>query len=149
MTVPRDEFLSEEDLDLQNLTQEELIAYWNLWLLQAQATNELDAPFYEHGVFRRDPAVPLHAEAPRRMPDVDPDWRGFRVREYLARLPTDQDWARREADRFRDCSTDERFDALEDLLRLMQELLGSQEPIGDGSLPFWRHWSDSSLGRPR
>ena len=34
----RDEFLSEEDLDLRNLSWDELIAYWNLWLEQAQAT---------------------------------------------------------------------------------------------------------------
>jgi hypothetical protein len=53
----RDEFLSEEDLDLRNLTQEELIAYWNLWLHQAQATNDLDEALYSHGVFERDPAV--------------------------------------------------------------------------------------------
>lgn len=59
MSGRRDEFLSEEVLDLQNLSEAELIAWWNLWLLQAQATNDLDAPFYEHGVFRRDPAVPL------------------------------------------------------------------------------------------
>lgn len=32
----RDEFLSDEDLDLRNLSEEELIAYWNLWLHQAQ-----------------------------------------------------------------------------------------------------------------
>jgi hypothetical protein len=59
MTDLRDEFLSEEDLDLRNLSQEELIAYWNLWLEQAQATNDLDEAFYSHGVFERDPAVPL------------------------------------------------------------------------------------------
>jgi hypothetical protein len=47
----RDEFLSEEDLDLRNLSQEELIAYWNLWLEQAQATNDLDKALYSHGVF--------------------------------------------------------------------------------------------------
>lgn len=58
MTEIRDEFLSEEDLDLQNLSQEELIAYWNLWLAQAQITNDLDEPLYSHGVFERDPAVP-------------------------------------------------------------------------------------------
>jgi hypothetical protein len=57
MTELRDEFLSEEDLDLRNLSQEELIAYWNLWLLQAQATNDLDEALYSHGVFERDPAV--------------------------------------------------------------------------------------------
>jgi hypothetical protein len=53
----RDEFLSEEDLDLRNLSDEELIAYWNLWLAQAQSTNDLDAALYSHGVFERDPAA--------------------------------------------------------------------------------------------
>ena len=53
---PRDEFLSEEDLDLRNLSQEELVAYWNLWLNQAQATNDLDRALYSHGVFESDPA---------------------------------------------------------------------------------------------
>jgi hypothetical protein len=48
---PRDEFLSQEDLDLRNLSWDELIAYWNLWLEQAQATNDLDAHEYSHGVF--------------------------------------------------------------------------------------------------
>jgi hypothetical protein len=47
----RDEFLSEEDLDLRNLSQEELYAYWNLWLEQAQASNDLDQYSYSHGVF--------------------------------------------------------------------------------------------------
>ncbi len=50
----RDEFLSEEDLDLANLTWEEFLAYWDLWLLQAQATNDLDADEYTHGVFMLD-----------------------------------------------------------------------------------------------
>ena len=58
MIEMEDEFLSEEDLDLRNMTWEELVAYWNLWLLQAQATNDLDDAFYSHGVFERDPAVP-------------------------------------------------------------------------------------------
>ena len=53
--VRRDEFLSEEDLDLRNLSQEELIAYWNLWLEQAQASNELDEKSYSHGVFETAP----------------------------------------------------------------------------------------------
>ena len=47
----RDEFLSEEDLDLRNLSESELLAYWDLWLHQAQATNALDAHQYSHGVF--------------------------------------------------------------------------------------------------
>lgn len=47
----RDEFLSEEDLDLRNLSEDELYAWWNLWLRQAQATNDRDADTYSHGVF--------------------------------------------------------------------------------------------------
>jgi len=57
MTGPRDEFLSEEDLDLRNLSDEEFAAWWLLWMRQAQVTNDLDAGTYEHGVFRYDPAV--------------------------------------------------------------------------------------------
>lgn len=56
MTPLRDEFLSEEDLDLRNLTDEELLAYWNQWLEQAQATNEVDAHTYSHGVFQQEPS---------------------------------------------------------------------------------------------
>lgn len=52
----RDEFLSEEDLDLANLSWEELIACWNEWLRQAQATNDADAEKYSHGVFVCSPA---------------------------------------------------------------------------------------------
>ena len=47
----RDEFLSEEDLDLRNLNREELYAYWDYWLLQAQVTNDRDRRSYSHGVF--------------------------------------------------------------------------------------------------
>ncbi len=51
MEAERDEFLSAEDLDLRNLSEQELVAYWNLWLEQAQATNDLDEHTYSHGVF--------------------------------------------------------------------------------------------------
>ncbi len=51
----RDEFLSEEDLDLKNMTKEELYAYWDAWLLQAQSTNDADAHTYSHGVFLYEP----------------------------------------------------------------------------------------------
>ncbi|RCK80800.1 MAG: hypothetical protein OZSIB_2688 [Candidatus Ozemobacter sibiricus] len=47
----RDEFLSEEDLDLASLTLEELERVWQEWLRQAQASNDLDAWVYSHGVF--------------------------------------------------------------------------------------------------
>ena len=49
----RDEFLSEEDLDLRTMTEAELYAYWDMWLRQAQATNDLDRHTYSHGVFSR------------------------------------------------------------------------------------------------
>lgn len=69
MNIP-DQFLSEEDLDLQNLTEEELIAYWNLWLEQAQATNDEDADEYSHGVFMLMKAPPkLQTQTPNRKPD--------------------------------------------------------------------------------
>ena len=59
MQTERDEFLSEEDLDLRNLSEPELIAYWNLWLEQAQATNELDKNSYSHGVFETAPILSI------------------------------------------------------------------------------------------
>jgi hypothetical protein len=69
VTEIRDEFLSEEDLDLEGLSWEELIAYWNLWLEQAQATNDLDQALYSHGVFEREPEVSRrHDDPPRRQP---------------------------------------------------------------------------------
>ncbi len=51
----QDEFLSEEDLDLRNMTWDEVMAYSVLWLEQAQATNDLDQHLYSHGVFEREP----------------------------------------------------------------------------------------------
>lgn len=51
MNYIRDEFLSEEDLDLRNLKEDELIAYWNMWLEQAQTSNSIDEYRYSHGVF--------------------------------------------------------------------------------------------------
>jgi hypothetical protein len=57
VTEPCDEFLSEEDLDLRNLTDEELVAWWNAWLLQAQATNDRDERAYSHGVFTVEPST--------------------------------------------------------------------------------------------
>ena len=47
----RDEFLSEEDLDIKNMSDEELYAYWNFWLKLAQSSNDLDCYTYSHGVF--------------------------------------------------------------------------------------------------
>lgn len=62
MDAIRDEFLSPEDLDLRNLTFDELLAYWDLWLEQAQITNDLDQDTYSHGVFTQ---APSHQPMPR------------------------------------------------------------------------------------
>jgi hypothetical protein len=51
------EFLSEEDLDLENLSWEELLVVWDLWLKQAQSTNQEDRQTYEHGVFTWEPSA--------------------------------------------------------------------------------------------
>jgi hypothetical protein len=57
MNEIRDEFLSEEDLDLRNLTSEELDEVWMSWLVQAQITNDVDDATYSHGVFERSPTA--------------------------------------------------------------------------------------------
>lgn len=46
-----DEFLSKEDLDLKDVPEDELFAWWDLWLEMAQATNERDEHTWSHGVF--------------------------------------------------------------------------------------------------
>ena len=51
----KDEFLSPEDLDLRELSKEELYAWWDLWLRQAQASNDRDEHLYSHGVFMLEP----------------------------------------------------------------------------------------------
>jgi len=55
-------FLSDEDLDLANLSWEELLAWWDLWLRQAQSTNDLDEHLYSHGVFRIEPGWEMTPE---------------------------------------------------------------------------------------
>lgn len=44
------ELLSEDDLNLKEMTPEELDRAWDLWFDLAQATNDFDPP-YTHGVF--------------------------------------------------------------------------------------------------
>jgi hypothetical protein len=52
--------LSEDDLNLKDMTDEELAAAWDLWFDLAQSTNDFDPP-YTHGVF-----VPLEPDLARR-----------------------------------------------------------------------------------
>jgi hypothetical protein len=44
------ELLSEDDLNLKDMTPEELDRAWDLWFELAQTTNDSDPP-YTHGVF--------------------------------------------------------------------------------------------------
>ncbi len=44
------ELLSEDDLNLKDMTPEELDLAWDLWFDLAQTTNDSD-PLYTHGVF--------------------------------------------------------------------------------------------------
>ena len=44
------QMLSEDDLNLRDMTQEELERAWDLWFDLAQHTNDAD-PAYTHGVF--------------------------------------------------------------------------------------------------
>ncbi len=48
--------LSEDDLDLKDLTREELDLAWDLWFDLAQSTNDADPP-YTHGVFVQLPST--------------------------------------------------------------------------------------------
>lgn len=43
--------LSDDDLDLATLSEEDLAAAWDLWFDLAQSTNESDPP-WTHGVFQ-------------------------------------------------------------------------------------------------
>lgn len=56
MDYGKDKFLSEEDLDLKNMTDEEINIYWKIWFEQAQLTNEEDKFLISHGVFRKEPS---------------------------------------------------------------------------------------------
>jgi hypothetical protein len=44
------EMLSDDDLNLRQMTPEELDLAWDLWFDLAQATNDFDPP-YTHGAF--------------------------------------------------------------------------------------------------
>lgn len=61
--------LSEDDLNLKDMSDEELAAAWDLWFDLAQTTNDSDPP-YTHGVFVNltwDDVAPLsESEFPAR-----------------------------------------------------------------------------------
>jgi len=59
--------LSDDDLNLRDMSDEELNAAWDLWFDLAQTTNASDPPF-SHGVFAgsEDPASVLPLVTPRQ-----------------------------------------------------------------------------------
>ena len=64
-----DSFLSEEDLDLRNLSWEELLVWWESALAQAQSSNDLDEHLYSHGVFRVEPGWRITPTGVERVPE--------------------------------------------------------------------------------
>jgi hypothetical protein len=48
------QMLSDDDLNLRDLSAEDLARAWDLWFDLAQATND-DDPLYTHGVFQNAP----------------------------------------------------------------------------------------------
>jgi hypothetical protein len=60
--------LSEDDLNLRDLSEEELALAWDLWFDLAQTTNDSDPP-YTHGVFQLVRAGGLRRDA---YPSGDP-----------------------------------------------------------------------------
>lgn len=61
------ELLSEDDLNLKDMTVEELDLAWDLWFDLAQATNDFDPP-YTHGVFVLFESLPAGEPAPSQEP---------------------------------------------------------------------------------
>jgi hypothetical protein len=57
------DLLSDDDLNLRDLSDEELAAAWDLWFDLVQHTNDFDPP-YTHGVFVNVDKTLLGDEAP-------------------------------------------------------------------------------------
>jgi len=71
-----------------------------------------------------------------------------RVREYLAKTPTDVESARAAVEPYRDMTPAQRWEALEELLKAVEGFLGDRpvlRPAEDP--PFWMRWKDPSIGR--
>jgi hypothetical protein len=67
------QMLSDDDLNLRDLSAEDLARAWDLWFDLAQATNEDDPP-YTHGVFQnvRETENGRTPDPPRRRPRGEP-----------------------------------------------------------------------------
>ena len=70
--------------------------------------------------------------------------------QYLDARPTDEETARAAVRPCLALDAMARFDALVNLLRGMDRLLGDRKPLAaPDDVTFWRHWGDPSLGCPR
>ncbi|MPZ21480.1 MAG: hypothetical protein GEV06_26860 [Luteitalea sp.] len=67
------QLLSDDDLNLKEMTDEELEAAWDLWFDLAQTTNEADPP-YTHGVLMGLGHMPHSQGDPKQEepPDASP-----------------------------------------------------------------------------
>ena len=66
------EMLSEDDLNLADMTREELDRAWNLWFDLAQTTNDSD-PLWTHGVFVLWDQLPEASDSREQTPlDTEP-----------------------------------------------------------------------------
>lgn len=67
--------LSDDDLNLKDMSDEELAAAWDLWFDLAQSTNDSDPP-YTHGVFvnlTREDVEPLQEKSEDAGPQSQSD----------------------------------------------------------------------------
>ena len=81
----------------------------------------------------------------RPLTSVDP-----RVAACIAAAPSDDEWARRAVEPYAHMTPAERLQALSVLNGWVDSMLGGRLPeTEDGEFPFWMHWKDPSLGRPR
>ena len=72
------------------------------------------------------------------------------VAAYIALAPSDAEWARKAVAPYANMTPEERLRAQSVLNGWMDALLGGRLPeTEDGELPFWMHWKDPSLARPR
>ncbi len=72
------------------------------------------------------------------------------VAAYIALAPDDAEWARRAVEPYASMTPAERLRALAVLNSWVDFLLAGRMPeTEDGERPFWMHWKDPGLGRPR
>lgn len=78
------------------------------------------------------------------------DERYLTVEEYCALAPTDAEWALKAVEPYAAMTVEERMHALSILNARIDVMLNGRMPeTEDGEHPFWMHWKDPLLGRPR